>query len=197
MSRTLIVAAACSILTAGLMLTLSQPAGASQPAGGPPAGAQPGVNEMGQLLVVGLRSVPGCAGVELAQTQGGRNTIMAWFVDKEAAMRWVKHPIHQRLMGMAGVDPAQHQAMQHVPDGVPILVMATITPADGTNGIDGIPMPISQISIELYTPLAGGASVNGRLTPKAIKVPHMKNYDLPNYGLDEHGMPVDEAEAGS
>lgn len=195
MSRTLIVAAACSILTAGLTLTLSQPAGASQPAGGPPP-AGPGVNEMGALLVGGLRSVPGCAGVELAQTQGGRNTIMAWFVDKQAAMRWVKHPIHQRLMGMAGVDAAQHQAMQHVPDGVPILVMATITPSDGTNGIDGMPMPISQISIELYTPLAGGAYINGRLTPEGIKVPHMKNYNLPNYGLDADGVPVRDAEVG-
>lgn len=201
MTRTVLIASACSILTAGLTLSLSQPATAgeslsaathTQPRNAPPQG----IGDMGEMLVMGLKSVPGCHGVELAQTQSGRNTIIAWFENREAAMGWIKHPFHQRLMGMAGVDPAQHRAMQHVPADVPIMVMATITPSDGPNGtrpgIEGLPMPVSQISIELYTPLPGGAHINGRLTPMAVKVPHMKDYNrrAENYGLDKNGNPL-------
>jgi hypothetical protein len=38
-------------------------------------------------------------------------------------------------------------------------------------------MPISQISIEMYTPLPGGAAVNGRLAPEGFNIPHFRNLD--------------------
>jgi hypothetical protein len=35
-------------------------------------------------------------------------------------------------------------------------------------------MPIKQISIELFTPVAGGAAVNGRFSPEAFPVEHLR-----------------------
>jgi hypothetical protein len=37
-------------------------------------------------------------------------------------------------------------------------------------------MPISQIAIELYKPLPGGASLGGRFSPSTLKVPGLHEY---------------------
>lgn len=135
--------------------------------------AQPGLNA--DFLVKGLESVEGCLGTELAQTQSGKACIIAWFEDKAAAERWYYHQTHQMMMGMVGAD-RNRKPMQHIADDSgPIMVIATITPSE-EKGIEGFPMPISQISIELFAPLPGGAHINGRLSPKEFKVPHMKDY---------------------
>ena len=74
-----------------------------------------------------------------------------------------------RGMGATG------EPLAHVPDDQgPIMVIATITPSD-TPEIEGFPVPISQISIELFAPLPGGAHVNGRLAPEAFEVEHMRD----------------------
>lgn len=155
----------------------TQPAAqpASQPAAQParaPGNAGAGFATM---LMQGLKSVDGCLGVEAAQTQSGKNVIIAWFRDAQAARDWYNHPIHKRMVGMVGGDPELNKPLEHVADGIPVMVMATITPSDKP-GVEGFPMPISQISIELYAPLPGGASVNGRLAPEAFPVEHMDEY---------------------
>jgi hypothetical protein len=53
------------------------------------------------------------------------------------------------------------------------MVIASMTPAPAPQ-IEGLPIPISQISIELFTPLPGGASINGRLSPEGFPVEHHK-----------------------
>jgi heme-degrading monooxygenase HmoA len=124
-------------------------------------------------LVEGLKSVDGCLGVDLARTQSGKSMIFAWFKDAESARAWYNHPTHGRMLEMAGSDPAQGKPLEHVKDGTPVMVIASMTPAPAPQ-IEGLPIPISQISIELFTPLPGGASINGRLSPEGFPVEHHK-----------------------
>lgn len=153
----------------------------AQPAGDrPPGGGGGGLMGSPDMLVNGLKSVDGCLHVDLAQWQSGKATIAAWFRDVESVKRWYHHPIHRAVMGGVAAGEERRPPMEHVdPDAGPILVLATITPTqDGANGIEGIPMPISQISIELFEPLPGGASVNGRLAPDTFEVPHHRGVRL-------------------
>ncbi|MBX3365148.1 MAG: hypothetical protein KF866_10310 [Phycisphaeraceae bacterium] len=142
----------------------------------PPQEAAPAADDLGRFLVESLRGSPGCLEVKTCTWNDRRLTIVAWFEDKPAALRWYYHPVHKRLM--AGADMTDRPPMQAVPDDVgPIMVMATITPGDHDNRLPGFPMPISQISIELYKPLDAGASVNGRITPQKIDLPHHRAID--------------------
>ncbi|MHC5027813.1 MAG: hypothetical protein ACYTGR_13750 [Planctomycetota bacterium] len=141
---------------------------------GPPAGDQP---DLGAMLMEGLRETEGCLGVDAGEFMSGKKTIVAWFEDKAAVERWYYHPMHMRMMRSfgAGDDGHDHEPLQHVKDGVPIMVMASLTPSE-ESAVPGSPMPISQISIELYSPQPGGAHVNGRLAPPTFEVAHMKAY---------------------
>ena len=68
------------------------------------------------------------------------------------------------------------EPMEHIQDdNQPIMVIASLTPAAKPE-LPGINIPISQISIELFAPLPGGAHVGGRVSPKNFKVPHMRDY---------------------
>jgi hypothetical protein len=175
--------AALSLLGAGLaggtMLAsagqANQPGARQAPPGG---GGQP---DLGAMLIQGLRSTPGCLGADAAQTMSGRNTIIGWFEDKAAAMAWYEHPMHQRMMGGMADGDRSEPPMAHVPDDIPLMIMATITPSERPE-IPGFPGPIKQISIELFTPVPGGAMINGRLSPEGFKVAHMKNYSAPAGG---------------
>ncbi|QYK46887.1 MAG: hypothetical protein KF838_08820 [Phycisphaeraceae bacterium] len=148
----------------GVSAVLGQPA---QPAGG----QQRGGPDFGAMLAESLQSVDGCLGVESARTQSGKNVIVAWFKDVESARVWYHHPTHRRMIEMTGGDPDVKKPMRHVKDGTPVMVMATITPSARPE-IEGVPMPISQISIELYTSLPGGASINGRFSPEGFPIEH-------------------------
>lgn len=123
-------------------------------------------------LVKGLKASPGCIGVETARTSSGKTVIFAWFKDKKAALGWYNSDMHKGLMqGMGGGDG---RGLRHITDdGKPVLVIASITPSDKPM-IDGVPMPISQISIELYQPLPGGASLGGTFAPSDLEVPHLR-----------------------
>ncbi len=143
----------------------SQDAGAQRP-------ARADMSDFGALLVAGLKQTEGCLGVDVANFQSGKNTIVAWFENKEAAVRWYNAPVHQRMMGAVG--GGGDTPLKHVTDpDTPIMVMASIS-FNGPPAVEGSPLPFSQISIEMYAPLPGGASVNGRLAPDAFKVPHHK-----------------------
>lgn len=152
----------------------AQPASTPAPSSAPRAPGNAGAG-FATMLMQGLKSVDGCLGAEAAQTQSGKNVIIAWFRDAKAARDWYNHPVHRRMVGMVGANPDDNKPLEHVADGVPVMVMATITPSDKPE-IEGFPMPISQISIELYAPLPGGAEINGRLAPEAFPVEHMQNY---------------------
>ncbi|MFG0256781.1 MAG: hypothetical protein ACF8GE_02650 [Phycisphaerales bacterium JB043] len=132
--------------------------------------------DMGQMLIGGLQQVEGCLGVDAGQYMSGKRTIVAWFENKAAAQRWYYSDTHQYMMtGMGLGEEYEHKPLSHVQDEeTPIMVIATITMSeDGTQGVEGFPVPISQVSIELFAPLPGGAHVNGRFSPESFEVPHM------------------------
>jgi len=135
----------------------------------PPAGARE--PDMGAVLMEGLRETEGCLGVDAGRMQSGKNVIFAWFADKEAVLRWYLNPTHRRFMSMLG-DRATggDKPLAHVPDKTPLLVVASIT-FTGKPEIDGVPMPISSIAIEIFTAAPGGAFINERFSPKSFPIP--------------------------
>ncbi len=158
-----VVAAASALALAVAAQQQGQPPTQPQP-GGPPNPAQ-----LGDRLVEGLKATPGCLGVEPARTQSGRTVIFAWFENKAAAIAWYDSPTHQEVMKAFFPNrSAGREPMKDVPEDVPILVAASLKfagqPLPGTNA------PISEIAIELYTPLPGGIRVNGGFAPAALKV---------------------------
>ena len=136
----------------------------------------------GEFLIRSLESSPGCVGVDAGQMRSGKNVIFAWFEDKDAALKWYYHPVHQQMK--RGLNAGEREPLAHVPDGVPILVAASITPSDRAI-VPGTPFPISQIAIELYTPLPGGAAINGRFAPDEVPVEHMLEQTIEPEGGQE------------
>ncbi len=166
----------------------SQDAGTPPPGRGAPPTATPDRPAPGQpdmdlagMLLQGLRSTPGCLKAEAAQWTDGKASIVGWFEDRAAAMRWYEHPMHRRVMGgmrAAAGEGGGDRPMADVPPDVPLMILATITPSDRPE-VPGFPGPISQISIELFTPVPGGAALNGRLSPEGFAVEGLEVYDAP------------------
>jgi quinol monooxygenase YgiN len=160
------VAAATGVLATAVAFTTMK-------ADAQPQGA-PNFERMGAMLVEGIRMSPGCLGVETAQTSSGKNLIFAWFEDKKAAMAWYESPMHKRMMEMVmpGRErPEGYEPMKHIGDDAgPILTIASLKPSD--RPLPGMRMPISEISIEMYSPLPGGLRINGGFTPSAVPVEH-------------------------
>ena len=127
-------------------------------------------------LVGGLQAIEGCLGVETAMTASGKQVIFAWFEDKEAVLRWYHSDMHQGVQ--RGFFPGQEfgTPLEGVPDDTgPIMAVASITMADEPQ-FEQTQLPISQIAIELYSPLTGGIFLGGRFAPDALQVPNMKDY---------------------
>jgi len=163
-ARTL-AATAFLALAAGAASVIAQPQ--DQP--------QQRMNPLMQNLPLAVENTEGCLGVELAQTMSGKNVIFAWFENKEAALRWYWSETHVEAMKFAGAAPGEHEPMADVPDEGPILVIASITQGGGEESIEGL--GVSQIAIELYRPLPGGAESGGRFAPAAVKVKGLTDYD--------------------
>lgn len=185
--RTAVIATA-TLSTLGLITlagagVLRAPSGeGAQPTQQPGQPAQGGPN-FGEILLKGLKESKGCLKVITADTSEGTNTIIAWFENKQAAVDWYYSPTHKRFMEMAGSSSDTKRPLAHVKDEkAPVMVMASIK-FGGEKVLPG-PMPISQISIELYTPLDAGASVNGRLMPDEIKLEHFNSIDAA-YSTDD------------
>ncbi len=144
--------------------------------------------DMGAMLIQGLQGTDGCLGVETAQTRGGKRVIFAWFEDKAATKRWYYSETHQGMIDMFVAEDAGYtdrKPLEHVADDSgPIMVVASITPSAEPQFAD-LELPISQIAIELYEALPGGAHVGGRFAPAAVKVAGMRDYTPPAHG--EHG----------
>ncbi len=141
-------------------------------------GPLPGQPEFGKLLVEAAQASPGCLGVKLGRTDNGTNVIFAWFENKQALVAWYKSDFHQWVMKTAF--PNQNFNREPLPD-VPensgqILALVTLKLAD--TALQGSPVPIETIGIELYTPLPDGVAVGGRFAPQSVRVPGMRQFDL-------------------
>jgi hypothetical protein len=120
-----------------------------------------------------IKATPGCLGVETAQTSSGKMVIFAWFENKKAALAWYYSQTHQMLVKMGGGSSRPRGPMADVPDdGKPIMAIASVVLARPQEGLppSGLP-PVSQIAIELYTPLPGGLAAGGRFAPMTVNVP--------------------------
>ncbi|MEX0876039.1 MAG: hypothetical protein WD114_01150 [Phycisphaerales bacterium] len=175
-ARSIAAVSIALLLTAATLGLSNRPAAqtTAQTSNQPGPDSQRQAPDIGALLIKGLNDTDGCLKVITAQTSEGTNTIIAWFEDKAAVENWYYSPTHTRTMQMVGADPENKKPMAHVKDAdAPVMVMASIK-LGGPNPLPG-PMPISQISIELYTPLDAGASINGRLMPEEIKLEHFNS----------------------
>lgn len=118
--------------------------------------------------------------METAQTPGGKRLIFAWFKDKEAVMNWYDSDMHQGVMDKFFEDRESREALAEVPeDSGPIMCVASITFSSKPQ-VDGTSLPISQIAIELYSPVPGGLALGGRFAPDSLEVKHLKDYSTPD-----------------
>jgi hypothetical protein len=129
-------------------------------------------------LPAALKASPGCLGVELARTAGGKQVIFAWFENKKAALKWFWSNAHQKAMHQGFPNLEADEPLADVPDNAgPILAVASMTLAAKPLSKE-IGIPFSQIAIELYQPLPGGVSLGGRFAPQGVKVPKMREYTV-------------------
>ena len=147
----------------------SSPAGANQPATQPATAPASGAMQgFGERIIRALEETPGCLGTKTVRLPDGQSSIFGFFEDKQAAMRWYEHPVHVRLRGgMAGKGdvPAERAPMAHVPEGVPVLAVASIG-FDGPPAMPESPIPFHSIAIELYVPVNGGLRINDGFAPQ-------------------------------
>jgi hypothetical protein len=128
-------------------------------------------------LVGALKATPGCLGVEAARTQGGKQVIFAWFENRKAALNWYNSDVHRGLMQPFGGGGRPDGPMADVPENVPVLAVASLTLNTAAQTAAEMKNQLSQIAIELYTPLPGGLAVGGRFAPTTLKVPGL--VDIP------------------
>ncbi|MCB9838413.1 MAG: hypothetical protein H6813_03660 [Phycisphaeraceae bacterium] len=141
------------------------------------AQAQPQRPDIGGMLIAGLQQSPGCLGVDAGQMMSGKNVIVAWFENKAAVTKWYYSQTHLRAIRQFIKVDFDHEPLEFVTDEqAPIMVIASITPATEEE-LAAVGMPISQIAIELFAPLPGGASINGRFSPESFPVEHLEVFD--------------------
>lgn len=120
-------------------------------------------------LLTALKKSPGCIGVETAQTASGKGVIFAWFKNKKAAVAWYNSDYHQKMVKRFFPGSGGRTPLKNVPDNAgPIMAIASITFTKKPK-FDATKLPISQISIELYSPLKGGLSLGGTFAPAKLK----------------------------
>jgi hypothetical protein len=147
----------------------------------PPGGHGEGAGGGFPDLIAGLEETPGCIGVETARTNSGKEVIFAWFENKKAALRWYYSDMHTKVMKQffpaseGAHDALEHDPMADVPEDVPILTIASITFADRPQFEGATTLPISQIAIEMYTPVSGGVYLGGRFAPEELEVEGLEN----------------------
>lgn len=124
-------------------------------------------------LVGGLRATPGCLSVKNSAFDGGKQVaIYAWFKNKAAVNAWYHSPMHRDAMKKFFPKmPGHTQTLEGFKDDKsPVLVVASITPSEKPV-IEGSPLAVSQIAIEMYTPIPGGITIGGGFGPKEMDVP--------------------------
>ncbi len=156
----------------GLAVTAGQPGQPPQPS------ARQDPMATAPDLLGPLKATRGCLGVEAARTMSGQSVIFAWFEDKEAVLRWYYSEAHQSAQDLFFPDSNKggHKPLEGIPDDIgPIMVVVSITPANRSN-FEATNLPVSQIAIELYTPIAGGLYLGGRFAPESLEVKGMHDY---------------------
>ncbi|MEL7472257.1 MAG: hypothetical protein AAGK04_02990 [Planctomycetota bacterium] len=116
---------------------------------------------LGQQVVAGLKATPGCLGAEAASFHPNKLAIFGWFEDKRAALAWHSSALHRNISArFAGGRTMHNIPMEHVQDGVPLMVIASVVmqPADPGGGGG---MPRMFFGIEVYEPMPGGLSFQG------------------------------------
>ena len=127
-------------------------------------------------LVGALKKTPGVLGVDAARTMSGKSVIFAWFENRKAVVDWYNSPLHQGLMkSAAGAGPYRKPLEMVKEDSGPILVIASLTMSDKPK-FKEMNLPVSQIAIELYQPVPGGAALGGRFAPSSVKVQNLVDY---------------------
>ncbi len=127
-------------------------------------------------LVGGLQAIEGVLGVETATTASGKQVIFAWFESKAAVLRWYNSGMHRGVQRTFFPDQEFGTPLEGVPDDIgPVLAIASITMSTKSE-LEATSLPISQIAIELYTPLTGGLFLGGRFAPDALEVPNLRDY---------------------
>lgn len=120
-------------------------------------------------LTAALKKSPGFLGMESAVTRSRKNVLFIWFKDKKAAVAWYNSDYHQKVMAKFFPKRVGGEPLKGVAEGTgPILAIASITLTDKPK-VAGTKLPISQIAIELYTPLKGGLAVGGSFAPKFVQ----------------------------
>ncbi len=127
-------------------------------------------------LADGLRKTEGCLGVDSARTASGKQVIFAWFKDKQSVLNWYHSDMHQGVVNKFFPSRSDREPLAYIPDDSgPIMAIASITFSDKGQFTD-TSLPISQIAIELYAPVAGGLSLGGRFAPESLKVDGLQDY---------------------
>ena len=116
------------------------------------------MGSLGQQLIAGLNSTPGCLGADAASFASGRLVIFGWFTDKEAALAWHDSEIHKQVSTrFSGGRIMNRTPLEHIPANVPLMVIASVAMEPQT---DANP-PRMMFGIEVYEPMPGGFSFQG------------------------------------
>ena len=127
-------------------------------------------------LIETLKLTPGCLGAELARTDGSKVVLFAWFENKKGLLSWYHGDAHKDGMKRYfGLEPSRTPLGDVPDDGAPIMAIASFTVTDKAHFTETM-LPVAQLAIELYQPLAGGIAAGGRLAPEGLKVPKMRHY---------------------
>ncbi len=125
---------------------------------------KPTRSEVFPNLSKALRSIDGVVKATYATTPGGMRCAFGWFEDKEAVKRWYYSAVHQGLLDTFFPARIEREPMFLVPDDIgPMMALACFTPPKNPGD------SIRQIAVELYAPLHGGFSANGRFGPDEWK----------------------------
>ena len=136
-------------------------------------------------VVRAARSAPGVLGVDTGQTASGRQVIFAWFEDKKSIVAWYRSEVHQKAIKSVFPDRTfDREPLPDLPENSgPILAIVSIKFTDAPKPSEASSFPaFGSIGIELYTPLPGGVAVGGRFAPPSLKVPGLREIDLPAAG---------------
>ncbi|MGH2625790.1 MAG: hypothetical protein ACRDHY_03970 [Anaerolineales bacterium] len=101
-----------------------------------------------------LRCIPGCLGVELAHSESGRHSILAWFEDKDALVRRYFSSFHKNLQRTYFPDETPGEPLAHVAyPGGPIITIASFTLAHEMDPAS-LMLSLKEITVDLFSPLS-------------------------------------------
>ncbi len=136
-----------------------------------------------------LRQTEGCLKAIGAKTFDGKDLVIAWFEDKAAAKRWYFGEMHQGMLDrFYPMRDPDREPLYWVPEDTgPIMTVASITRPKEPG------KPISQLAIELYTPLHGGFAMGSLFGPDEFKEVFIHYDQYHKEEQEEQGDPSDSA----